>query len=132
MGGLYVKKLILGFGAISLIAVWAYFFFGSGGATVSGPTDLQIRYAENAAPSDPTLAEIYDRSCRACHTDQESKAPLTGHSGAWDVRVSERGLNGLINSVKNGLETMPAMGLCNDCGDDDFKRLIEFMAKEAS
>ena len=127
-----MKKIILGFGAISLIAVGAYFFFGSGGATVSGPTNLQIRYAENATPSDPTLAEIYDRSCRACHTDQESKAPLTGHSEAWQMRMNARGMAGLINSAKNGLETMPAMGLCNDCSDDDFKRLIEFMAKEAS
>ncbi|MBE7637764.1 cytochrome c5 family protein [Sneathiella sp. P13V-1] len=127
-----MKKIILGFGAISLIAVGAYFFFGSGGATVSALSDLQLRYAENATPSDPTQAEIYDRSCRACHTDKESKAPLTGHSEAWQTRMNARGMDGLINSVKNGLETMPAMGLCNDCGDDDFKRLIEFMAKEAS
>ena len=33
---------------------------------------------------------------------------------------------------KNGLNAMPPKGMCFDCTDDEYKALIEYMAKPAS
>ena len=57
-------------------------------------------------------------------------APLTGHSAAWAPRIDQRGMDGLIASIHSGRGTMPSMGYCPDCTDDDFRALIEFMATE--
>ncbi len=127
-----MTKIIMVCVAISLVCLGAYFAFQNTSANIAAPTVFQLKYAENAVPKNSTVAEIYDRSCRACHTDQESKAPLTGHSDAWRLRMEVRGIDGLTNSVRTGLEAMPPMGLCNDCSDENFRQLIEFMSKEAS
>jgi cytochrome c5 len=94
------------------------------------PDAAHIALAETLVPSDPGLAAIYDRSCRACHALNGLGAPLTGHAAAWELRFEQRGIDGVLTSVHTGRGTMPAMGYCPDCTDDDFKALIEFMATE--
>lgn len=93
-------------------------------------TQADIDYADEASPSNPELASLYDRSCISCHSVERAGAPLTGHVRDWDVRLSAKGMDGLLKSTKEGLEAMPAMGLCMDCTDDDFIQLIEFMMRK--
>lgn len=93
------------------------------------PTPADITYADEAVPSDTRMAGIYDRSCRSCHSVEGMEAPLTGHRPAWAARMDEKGLEGLLASTKNGYKGMPAMGLCNDCSDEDLEALIVFMSK---
>lgn len=97
-------------------------------ADIAPPTPGQIAFAEQARPADPGLADIYDRSCASCHALVDAGAPLTGHGAAWDARIADRGRAGLLASIKNGMNAMPAMGLCADCSDEEFLALIDFMA----
>jgi cytochrome c5 len=40
-----------------------------------------------------------------------------------------KGMDVMVTSVENGLNAMPPKGMCFDCSADDFKALIEYMAK---
>jgi cytochrome c5 len=85
-------------------------------------------YAEAMQPKDAALAEKYSRSCRACHTNPDSGAPLAGDVDAWAARLAQ-GDAVLIARVHSGYKAMPAAGQCFDCSDDELKRLIAFMGK---
>jgi cytochrome c5 len=78
-------------------------------------------------PQDPALAEIYNRSCRSCHTVAATGAPLTGDVAGWASRM-DKGMNTMVDNVVNGFGGMPPFGLCMDCDGDQFEALIEFMA----
>ncbi|RLQ22811.1 cytochrome c5 family protein [Seongchinamella sediminis] len=78
-------------------------------------------------PADPALAEIYDRSCRSCHTVAATGSPLTGDRVAWEPRLA-KGMNTLLDNVVNGFGGMPPFGLCMDCDAEQFAALITFMA----
>ena len=54
-------------------------------------------------------------------------APKTHDAAAWKPRLA-KGLDALLNSVKNGMNVMPAGGNCADCTDAQLKALIEFMS----
>ncbi len=73
-----------------------------------------------------TLAATYERSCMACH-GMRSAAPLTGHAESWRPRLAQ-GMDTLLQHTREGLRGMPAMGLCPDCGEQDFRDLITFMS----
>lgn len=87
-----------------------------------------IAAAETRVPSDPILAEKYERACQACHADPANGAPLSGDVRAWTPRMEARGAEGLLQSTLNGFEGMPPLGACPDCGIDDFENLIAFLA----
>jgi len=101
---------------------------------VPPPSREQIMAAEDALPSDPRLADMYERSCMACHTIPETGAPLTGYSAAWAPRLEAKGIEGLVASAKAGMNdnAMPAMGQCMDCSDADMNALITFMMTDAA
>ena len=102
---------------------------GASGETIGLPPSVaQIDYARTAVPVDDNLAAKYERSCRTCHSAVDAAAPLTGHKEAWDVRYRERLQAGLLANTKSGFNAMPAMGLCNDCSDEDLNAMIEFMS----
>ena len=70
----------------------------------------------------------YASSCGACHMVGVAGAPKTGDAGAWAARLKVKGMEGLIASVRNGLNAMPPGGLCNSCSDEDHVALISYMA----
>lgn len=97
------------------------------------PTAEDIARAATLRPDNPALAAIYDRSCMACHAVVDAQAPLAGHVGGWRWRWQQRGgLDGLVESARNGFGNMPAMGLCADCTDAELRGLIGFMAGEGA
>ncbi len=90
------------------------------------PTDADVLAAERWRPTRPELAALYERSCLACH-GVRSAAPLTGHAPSWQARL-QQGPDVLLAHTREGLRGMPAMGLCPDCGEQDFRDLITFMS----
>ena len=80
-----------------------------------------------STPADPALAEIYNRSCRSCHAQGAAQAPLTGDRAAWAPRL-EQGLEVLLEHTISGYKGMPPMGMCFDCGEEEFTALITFMS----
>ena len=74
--------------------------------------------------------ENYQKSCFACHGLGAAGAPKTHDVAAWQPRI-DKGMDVMVASVKNGLNAMPATGLCADCTDEEYTALIEFMAAPA-
>jgi len=70
----------------------------------------------------------YASSCGACHMAGAAGAPKTGDAEAWAARLKAKGMDGLVLSVRNGLNAMPPGGLCNSCSDEDHVALISYMA----
>lgn len=90
------------------------------------PAQREAR-AQGMAPSEARLAEMYARSCRACHTVLDAKAPLAGDKADWDARFTQ-GIDTLVAHARDGFKAMPARGQCLDCTDEDLKQLTLFMA----
>lgn len=70
----------------------------------------------------------YNQSCTFCHGTGAAGAPKKGDQAAWAPRL-QKGMDVLVQNSKNGFKGMPPMGMCNDCTDDQFKALIEYMSK---
>jgi cytochrome c5 len=95
-----------------------------------GPSAEEIlATAQTLEPLDPVLNEIYQRSCRNCHTLSSTGAPLTGDVSAWQSRLA-KGNDTLLENVVNGFGGMPPFGLCMDCNAEQFVALIDFMANQ--
>ena len=75
------------------------------------------------------IATTYDNSCAACHDSGALNAIKKGDSTKWQQLINQKSMPTLIKSVKNGMTQMPAGGLCNNCSDDDYRKLIEYMSK---
>jgi cytochrome c5 len=78
-------------------------------------------------PSNAHLAQLYESSCKACHANPASGAPLVHDHDQWDPRV-EKGMEVLTLHAITGFGAMPAGGQCAACKLDDYRGLIRFMA----
>jgi cytochrome c5 len=87
--------------------------------------------ATTLRPSDYELAQVYDRSCRTCHTNPSTGAPLTGDGEAWASRLAQ-GNQVLLDHAVRGYKGMPPLGMCPDCNLQQFRDLIAFMSTDAS
>ena len=75
----------------------------------------------------------YMASCFACHSTGAAGAPKVGAGMAveWEPRL-EKGLDTIVQNAINGVNTMPAKGLCFDCTDDDIRAIVEYMIDSSS
>ncbi|MEE3624738.1 c-type cytochrome [Nitrospirillum sp. BR 11752] len=78
-------------------------------------------------PADPRLAGLYEASCKACHANPDSGAPLVTYATAWSPRWA-KGPDALLKHTLEGFNGMPAGGQCFSCTADDYQALIRFMA----
>ncbi|WP_395606808.1 c-type cytochrome [Pseudomonas sp. B22129] len=92
-----------------------------------GPPKHASEHAGAGMPADPALAQVYDTSCKLCHANPASGAPLSGDRAAWSPRVAQ-GADTLLDHSINGYNGMPPMGLCMQCSEAQFLALISFMA----
>ncbi|MFS1287711.1 c-type cytochrome [Pseudomonas piscis] len=83
--------------------------------------------AARQSPADPDLARIYDSSCKLCHANPASGAPLAGDAKAWAPRLAQ-GADTLLDHSINGYQGMPPMGQCMQCSEEQFLALISFMS----
>ena len=83
----------------------------------------------SATIAEPDM-DKYNKSCAVCHATGAANAPKTGDAAAWEPRLA-KGMDALVAAVGNGLNAMPPKGMCFDCSDEDYKALIEYMAKPA-
>jgi cytochrome c5 len=92
--------------------------------------EQKIKTARSLMPVDPVVAEIYQRTCRNCHTVEATGAPLTGDKSAWADLIGQSSKAQLVENVINGKGGMPPFGLCMECGIDEISALIDFMAQQ--
>lgn len=76
---------------------------------------------------DAELERQYKRSCVSCHISGAAGAPRISDKTRWS-QVLRKGMPVLVANVRNGYNAMPPMGLCQQCDDEDFRRMIEYMA----
>jgi cytochrome c5 len=90
------------------------------------PEEIAARAAA-ASPGDSRVAELYANSCRSCHAEPDSGAPLSLDRDAWDTRW-RKGEAVLVQNTIGGFNGMPAGGQCFTCTAEDYRALIAFMA----
>ncbi len=69
---------------------------------------------------------VYNTACTACHSSGAGGAPVVGDAGAWSDRIAQ-GSDTLYLHAIEGLNGMPAMGLCMDCSEDEIKLAVDYM-----
>ena len=96
---------------------------------------LKVAAVIVAVTTVPAFAEAdmakYGKSCAMCHESGAAGAPKTGDVKAWEPRLA-KGMDVLMESVKNGLNAMPPTGLCSDCTNEEYQALINYMASGES
>lgn len=74
--------------------------------------------------------DIYNASCTTCHAAGVSGAPRLGNAAEWAPRIAA-GNDTLFNNAWNGINAMPAKGLCMDCSEDEIKAVVEYMVSSS-
>lgn len=69
---------------------------------------------------------VYSQYCVACHGT--GIGPMAHNQPAWQPRLDAKGgVDGLLESAKQGLNAMPPRGGCMDCTDEQLRDTIAFM-----
>ena len=69
---------------------------------------------------------IYTSGCAACHDGGIAGAPMMGNKGQWEARQA-KGYEMLVNNAYNGINGMPAKGLCGDCTKEEIGIAVQYM-----
>jgi cytochrome c5 len=97
---------------------------------------LVLVLAACSQASEPDLANahpgqgIYNEACISCHNPGISGAPRLGDVDAWQPRAA-KGRDALVLSTINGLNAMPAKGMCWRCTDEDLGHAVDYMLEQA-
>lgn len=94
--------------------------------TIQNQANAEQGKDANAVAVSNKTEEQYVKSCRICHDSGIAGAPKIGDRIAWNARAA-KGTEALLSSIKNGMGAMPPNGYCNDCSDEDFNALIDYM-----
>lgn len=82
--------------------------------------------ADEAIKASRAPDAILNQYCNVCHLTGWNGAPLQGDANDWQPRVSA-GFDSLLKNVKQGLNSMPPMGTCQDCTDEELEAAIRKM-----
>ena len=96
-------------------------------ATSAGQEQQPLQLAQVSDGFD--VEATYMTTCFACHSTGLAGAPKVGPEAAadWNARLEAKGLDAVVQSVINGLNTMPPKGLCFACTDADLRAIVEYM-----
>ncbi|MDJ0877591.1 MAG: c-type cytochrome [Halieaceae bacterium] len=89
---------------------------------------LTLLSGHGLADESGKVEELYVKSCAVCHAAGAAGAPKTGDVAQWEPRLA-KGMDTLVTNVQTGLNAMPPKGMCFNCSPEDYKALIEYMAK---
>lgn len=93
-------------------------------------TESTVVVAENNS-GDFDVLTTYNTYCSSCHLVGVAGAPILGDEAAWAPRIAQ-GNEVLYEHAINGINGMPAKGLCMSCTDDQIKELVDYMVSESS
>lgn len=88
---------------------------------------LTLLMAVSTAQAD-SVKELYDKSCTFCHASGAAGAPVSHDEAAWEPRM-EKDMETLVKHAREGYKGMPPKGMCNDCSDEEYRALIEYMSQ---
>lgn len=70
--------------------------------------------------------EVYNTFCLACHASGAAGAPKFRDAADWSARLG-KGLETLYANSINGINAMPAKGLCGNCSDEEIQAAVNHM-----
>jgi len=70
--------------------------------------------------------QAYMATCFACHNSGAGGAPNPNNPDDWTARL-ERGMDSIMTNVVNGINAMPAKGLCFNCTNEDLRAVVDYM-----
>ena len=73
---------------------------------------------------------VYNEACISCHNPGISGAPRLGDIDAWQPRAA-KGREALVLSTVNGLNAMPAKGMCWRCTDEELGLAVDYMLEKS-
>ena len=73
--------------------------------------------------------EAYATYCAACHDTGAAGAPRRGDALAWEARLEVRSEEVMLRAVIDGIEGMPARGLCAACSDEELRELVRYVLR---
>lgn len=79
--------------------------------------------------ADPELRsgkKIFNISCISCHVSGAASAPRSRVAKDWHEPLA-KGLDVLYANAINGVNDMPARGLCGSCSDEEIKAAVDYM-----
>ena len=85
---------------------------------------ILISACSNTAPDRSKWA----RSWALCHISGEAGAPIVGDTADWQRRLAQ-GEQSILRRVIEGYNSMPPLGYCMACEEDDFRAMIGYMAR---
>lgn len=93
-------------------------------ATAISADEVQLAQLTDGFDAEAT----YMASCFACHSTGAAGAPKVGPGNAddWAARL-EKGRDTVLANAINGINAMPAKGLCFSCTDEDLAALLDYM-----
>jgi cytochrome c5 len=100
--------------------------YGDKGAAAIAEAQAAVIEAAPAGEIVVDGPEVYGGLCKTCHDTGVAEAPIPG-SEQMAARVSERGLDGLVQNVLNGLNAMPPRGGNPALTDEQIQAAVEFM-----
>lgn len=83
--------------------------------------------SQQSMATDPFVVELYDISCKACHSTGAGDAPKVFDQDDWQPRL-EKGKDALLANAVAGYKGMPPLGMCGDCTKEDLQDLIDYMS----
>ncbi len=84
-----------------------------------------------SADEKKTPAQLYRIGCAACHDTGIGDAPKIGDRRIWRQRRRSGGIEQLYSSAINGLNTMPARGLCVGCTDQQLRDVVDYIVSKS-
>lgn len=73
---------------------------------------------------------IYAATCSACHGTGAAGAPKFGDGQAWRARIAQ-GRPTLVKHTMEGINAMPARGMCMDCSDKEIDAVVGNLMEHA-
>ena len=87
--------------------------------------------APAASASGEFVAESsYQQKCSVCHDSGMAGAPKLGDADEWAKRIADKGIDGLVSNAINGINAMPARGMCMTCSDDNIAELVDYLTAQ--
>ena len=93
---------------------------------MNSPAELEDFRRDILSRRDPNKPCLTLCSGTACHATGAGGAPMLGDAVAWADRIAQ-GNDALYDHAINGLNGMPAKGLCMDCSDEEIQVAVDYM-----
>ena len=82
--------------------------------------------ADEPARTPRAADAILNQYCNVCHLTGWNGAPLNGEANDWQSRLAT-GFDQLFKNARQGINSMPPMGTCQDCTDEELQAAIRKM-----